>query len=232
MTDCKTDNAQCTTRLGRLAEVTSGGHARTMPDKERAARLRQARSAKGYDTAVGAARAFGWIESTYSGHENGTRGMRRETIIRYCTAFNVDETWLSLGVGDPRTPPKRVPVEGTLGMGGVIESVLTGQVSQSIKETVEFPPEAEGEFQAFRVNFDYNYPAFFKDDIVYTEMPTDPESLLGKQCIATLASGERRICILGRSAIPGLFMLLSFNASPINDVEVTEAARVAWIKRG
>lgn len=96
--------------------------------------------------------------------------------------------------------------------------------------TFETPPD-EGGFIAYRVSGDFNYPALFDGDTVYTRAPDDPVKSVGKQCIATLSSGQKRICILGRGTTEGLFLLHSINASPIIDAEVIEAAPVVWIRR-
>lgn len=54
-----------------------------------AERLRRARLARGYATAADAARAFGWPTSTYTSHENSTRGLRRDAARRYSQAFGI-----------------------------------------------------------------------------------------------------------------------------------------------
>lgn len=61
-----------------------------------ASRLKQARS-KIYATAAEAARAHGWGESTYYGHENGGRGIPRSKIPVYARAFRVSSNWLLTG---------------------------------------------------------------------------------------------------------------------------------------
>lgn len=61
-----------------------------------AERLRQARS-KIFATATDAAKAHGWAESTYFGHENGSRGISRSKIIMYARAFRVSSNWLLTG---------------------------------------------------------------------------------------------------------------------------------------
>jgi len=65
---------------------------------ESSERLKAARSAKGFATATDAARAHGWKEATYLGHENGTRGMGR-AAPQYAKAFGVTVGWLLNGEG-------------------------------------------------------------------------------------------------------------------------------------
>jgi phage repressor protein C with HTH and peptisase S24 domain len=61
---------------------------------EKSERLRQARQKAGYSSAVEAARAFGWTESAYRHHENGTRGFGPDAAKRYGRAFKVKPSWL------------------------------------------------------------------------------------------------------------------------------------------
>jgi SOS-response transcriptional repressor LexA len=57
-------------------------------------RLREARLKAGYSSASAAARAFGWTESAYRHHENGTRPFDIETAKRYGRAFKVNPGYL------------------------------------------------------------------------------------------------------------------------------------------
>jgi PAS domain S-box-containing protein len=55
----------------------------------------------GFDTAAEAARHFGWGQSSYIGHENGTRGIRPRVANKYAAAFGVSLGWLLTGEGTP-----------------------------------------------------------------------------------------------------------------------------------
>lgn len=52
--------------------------------------LRAARLARGFSTAAEAARHFGWSDVTYTSHENGTRGIRKDAATKYAKAFGID----------------------------------------------------------------------------------------------------------------------------------------------
>lgn len=52
-------------------------------------RLKRARIAKGFTTATSAARAYGWTESTYIHHENGTRKITPDAAKRYAKYLGV-----------------------------------------------------------------------------------------------------------------------------------------------
>ena len=61
-------------------------------------RLKQARMAL-YPTAQAAAKALGVKPDTYTQHENGTRGFKRESAIQYAKKFKVNIEWLLTGKG-------------------------------------------------------------------------------------------------------------------------------------
>lgn len=66
---------------------------------ERHERLRLARERAGFGNAADAARRFGWKESTYAGHENGSRGIKPGVGHDYARAFRVPVAWLMFGDG-------------------------------------------------------------------------------------------------------------------------------------
>lgn len=78
---------------------------------ERHERLQEARKLGGYDSPTDAARAFGWTEPTYLGHENGSRGFSYDTAEKYAKAFKIRVEWLMTGKGQPRgEEPKNSPL--------------------------------------------------------------------------------------------------------------------------
>jgi SOS-response transcriptional repressor LexA len=76
----------------------------------KAARLKAAREKAGYSSAADAARAFGWTESAYRHHENGTRGFGADAAKRYGRAFKVKPGWL-LGLDNVDSGPPPHPNE-------------------------------------------------------------------------------------------------------------------------
>lgn len=60
-------------------------------------RLKSSRPAAGFETARDAVERFGWVPTTYAGHENGSRGFRRDTALEYARAFRVAPEWLLYG---------------------------------------------------------------------------------------------------------------------------------------
>ncbi len=61
-------------------------------------RLIKARERR-YDTASDAARAMNMPVPTYSGHENGSRGVTLDAAMRYAKFFRVSLDWLVFGKG-------------------------------------------------------------------------------------------------------------------------------------
>lgn len=84
-------------------------------------RLRLAREAAGYATAVAAADALGVPRGTYIGHENGGRGFPAGRAAQYGRKFKVAEQWLLYGKGE-RDLVDAMPPEDTLA--GMIELAL------------------------------------------------------------------------------------------------------------
>lgn len=72
-----------------------------------ATRLREAREAAGFETATDAARKFGWTYPTYTGHENGHRGIKPPDMEKYAKAFGVSVEWLMTGRRDRERPAHR-----------------------------------------------------------------------------------------------------------------------------
>ncbi|HEV7415803.1 MAG TPA: S24 family peptidase [Tianweitania sediminis] len=70
-----------------------------MTNEAVAARLRAARQAAGYSSAVAAANELGIPYPTVAGHENGSRGLGR-SALDYARRYSVSLDWLLNGVGE------------------------------------------------------------------------------------------------------------------------------------
>ena len=69
-------------------------------NKEIGNRLKAARKAAGFLSATEAATALGMNYRTYAGHENGNRGISRNTLELYAKRFGVTTDWLLSGRKD------------------------------------------------------------------------------------------------------------------------------------
>lgn len=105
-------------------------------------RLKAARAAAGFENAADAARRFGWKQSTYFGHENGSRGFKPDTASEYARAFKVTQEWLLFGRGGtPEVLPAEqhhdmvdvYNVEASAGYGSLVESEM-------VVDRLSFPP--------------------------------------------------------------------------------------------
>lgn len=70
-------------------------------DKEVGLRLKIARKAAGYKTALNFANEMNIPKSTYSQHENGKRSLTAEQITYYADKLDIEASWLLTGLGHP-----------------------------------------------------------------------------------------------------------------------------------
>lgn len=92
-------------------------------------RLKAARLQAGFDSASGAAQAYGWTVSTYLSHENGSREVHWDHIQRYARAYRADPVWILTGESGDRSgslTPVPAPITAALGLpaDATIEDVL------------------------------------------------------------------------------------------------------------
>jgi phage repressor protein C with HTH and peptisase S24 domain len=85
---------------------------------ERCGRLRQARIARGFETAAAAADAFGWNRNTYASNENGNAPFSYRRAKEYAAAFAVRPEWLYEAAGPmagAAVEPGYAPIVGRVG---------------------------------------------------------------------------------------------------------------------
>lgn len=121
-----------------------------------AERLRDARERAGFPSAKAAAEAFGWTESAYRHHENGTRTFDVDAARRYAAAFRVNPAWLlaldRMSAPDTYSPlaTNLVEVVGSVAAGYWVESLEWDQ-DQRFTIAVGGPSFARGRRFALRV---------------------------------------------------------------------------------
>jgi hypothetical protein len=199
-----------------------------MPDLKRAARLRRAREAAGYRRPVDAVEAFGWKRSSYFSHENGTRGISRDRLEVYSSAFRVRGEWLAYGTGPMKRGPNRIRIEG------IIVNLSTIELGDEPLGEIELPQGFNGEeFRAFRLRGNGNYPRRDGDVVFMPREHGPPEQYIGRECLVTLDGKTWLIRTLYQSSHSGLFILVSeAPLPPLIDVEIVEAAPIAITKHG
>jgi phage repressor protein C with HTH and peptisase S24 domain len=194
-------------------------------------RLALARTRAGFTSAAAAAESLGVNRYTYSQHENGTRGFKREAAAQYARRFGVSLTWLLTGRTEPTTPG-RTPVLGHVGAGATVTVASTD--SPTPLDQVETPPGMAADGAAVIVRGDSMYPTCEDGDVLFYDNRTpDVAALLNRLCIVWLGDDRVLIKRLRRGAAKGRFTLESANVNmpPIEDAAVVSAAPVLWIKR-
>lgn len=184
-------------------------------------RLHRARKEAGFPNAVDAARAFGWNENTYYANENGNAPFSKNAAVRYARAFRVELDWLVTGQGPMRKGNRGVPVVGIVGAGAQVFPIDDGGLDPVV------PPFSvpEGAI-AMIVRGDSMLPAY-ADGTYLVLMPlADPRDALHRRAVVTLDDGSRMVKTVEPGSSTGLFSLYSFNAAPIRDVVIVQAARV------
>jgi len=199
-------------------------------DGEQAQRLKSARERAGYGDATAAARRFGWTIPTYLAHENGSRGFGVERAQVYAEAFKANVMWLLTGEGSPASNTK-IPVSGYVGAGAVIypadESTGPGGI-----EEVDLPPGVYGDYAAFKVRGDSNYPAYRHNEIIFVKKEGGPpHEYLNRECVLRTEDGRRLLKTLTPGAKKDHFTLISFNAPPMLDERVVWASPVEWTRK-
>lgn len=192
-------------------------------------RLRDARAKAGYEDAVDAARAYGWTESTYIHHENGTRGLKPDVARKYAKAFKVKPEWLlygdpSMKRGAIEPKPKTVDIVGYVGAGA--EAYFFGD--QGPVGEAPAPEGATDETVAVEIRGESLGALFDRWLVFYNDVhrPVTAEQI-NHLCVVGLPDGRILIKKLQKSrAKNGLFHLLSNTEAPILDAEVEWAAKV------
>ena len=213
--------------------------------KDQNERLKIARTRAGFAKPVDAARAFGWNEATYHGHENGTRGLRPDSAERYARAFGVRPEWLLYGSGegpvkvDPSdTPPNGsslVPVYDVAASAGPGSHV--GEY-EAVSHSLAFPPDYLSKLTRshpknlaiISVKGDSMTPTLKDDDIVMLDMSKTNLSYDG---LFVLRFGDAlHVKRVARSAKPDHITIVSDNERvPAQDYPASEVqviGKVIW----
>lgn len=182
-------------------------------------RLKLARKEAGFSSATDAASALAINYQTYAAHENGNRGIGKETLKLYAKRFHVTLDWLLTG---KREPTYSVPLMGYIGAGAEIMPDFE-QVPPDGLEEIDIPFSMPDEMIAFRVRGDSMLPVYREGYIiiVYRNQKKPLEAFYGEDAAVRTSDGRRFIKTIVRGA-EGV-NLISWNANPIENV------RLDWI---
>lgn len=189
---------------------------------ERHERLKQARLERGFRTAKEAAEYLRVPYGTYSGHENGSRGIKDDELQKYAKAFRVSVAWLAFG--EEEDASHTVPIVGYIGAGAEIQPEYE-QVPPEGLDTVELPFPVPDDMIGLEVRGDSMLPAYSDGDVVvvYRDQRYDPATYIGEEAAVRTHDGRRFLKRLAPGPEPHTFTLESFNARPII------GARLAWV---
>jgi phage repressor protein C with HTH and peptisase S24 domain len=205
-------------------------------DQDIGGRLKIAREKAGYKSAAKAAEALGMSYPTYAGHENGTRGLRKN-IERYAQFYRVSVDWLLTAKGEgpkngqamrgPMPPPGQVRLMGRVGAG----QVFTPFDDDSV-EYVEAPEGVPPSTEAVEVDGNSMFPAYEHRSLIYYSKILPPEMMVNRRAVIRLADGSMTVKVLRMGSEPGLWTLQSINAQyeDMTDKAVEWAAPIDWVK--
>lgn len=137
---------------------------------------------------------------------------------------------------DPALPAatnynRSVPLVGYVGAGSQVIAFDDHHKGAGLEE-VEAPPGGGSRSTvAVKVRGDSMMPAYMDGDLLYYDEREDGDltHLVGRECVIALPDGRLFIKRLHRGSRPGRWLLMSHNASPIEDAEIAWAARVKWV---
>lgn len=174
---------------------------------------------------------------------DGIRNMRRnpaitpraDNLARLAEVLVTSPDWLLTGRGGGRKRERRdgtVPTVGYVGAGSEVYSIDDMAMGDSLDEGgIEVPFSGSSSAVSVIVRGDSMEPAYHDGDrLIYDDRRDgDYTDLINRECIVHLNDGRTYVKILLRGSEPGLWTLISHNASPITDVPISWAARVKWV---
>jgi phage repressor protein C with HTH and peptisase S24 domain len=189
-------------------------------------RIREARAAAGFAKATAAARAKGFVVSTYLGYENGDREPGAQAAVKIAQAYGVTLDWLLLDKGPPRPGQPLVQIRGRVGAGAVVTDDAEREEFER-GEWAKLPRESEA--GALVVEGDSMRPRFFPGEIIlFDPVPLLPEQLVDRYAVVVDdLTAARKIKMLRHGRSPGVWRLESHNADPEEDVVLRAAHR--WL---
>ena len=197
----------------------------------RAERLRQARIAKGYETAAAAADAHGWSRNTFASNENGNAPFSYRRAKEYAAAFGVGAEWLydAAGPVQAATATGLAPVIGYVGANP--EGTVLFALGQDPAELAPIPPGGTEQARALKVVGHSMRGVADDGALIYFEDQRTPPTpdMLGHVVVVELDTDEVLVKRLLRGSRPGLFDLESLAGPTRQEARLRWAAHITAI---
>lgn len=211
-----------------------------MDSESRARRLREARQARGFKTAIAAADAFGWNRNTYSSNENGNAPFSYRRAKAYAEAFGVDAVRLYEGREAEelaaRSSPAPLHPDGVLvPVIGLVGADPEGRVlfatGQAAGDLVPIPPGGSEKTVALQVVGGSMRGLADDGSLVYFEDQRTPPSpdMLGHVVVVETDGDEVLVKRIFQAQTPGRFDLESLDAPTRRNCKIRWAAHITAI---
>jgi transcriptional regulator with XRE-family HTH domain len=198
---------------------------------ERFQRLREARIAKGFETALAAADAFGWNRNTYISNENGNATFSYRRAKDYAVAYGVRPEWLYDATGPMRPVAESgyVPIIGRVGANP--EGLVLFATGQEPGDLAPIPPGGSDRAVALRVVGHSMHGVADDGALIYFEDQRTPPTadMLGHIVVVETDTDEVLVKRLLRGSEPNRFDLESIVGPTRQDARIRWAAHITAI---
>lgn len=189
---------------------------------DRAARLKRARIERGFKTARLAAEYIGIPYGTYSGHENGSRGIKDSELLNYAKTFRVDLSWLAFGDIEKSS---RIKISGVVSSSGAMQN---GSSKKHKAKEITPPFPVPVGVTALLISTNEFAPHLFENDIILIGARENATSLLNQR-VALSVKGTTPIGTLLSAAKPNHFHIQLYNGQMTLDIAPTWTAPIIGI---
>ena len=201
---------------------------------DRFQRRRHARTEKGFDTAAGAADAFGWNRNTYASNENGNAPYSYRKAKLYAEAFGVRPEWLydasgPIRAGRPGGQGGMVRVKGMVGANP--DGTVLFATGQEAWDLAPIPPGGTENAVALQVSGHSMRGLADDGALIYFEDQRTPPTpdMLGQIVVVEMDTDEVLVKRLLRGSEPGRFDLESLAGPTRHDARLRWAAHITAI---
>lgn len=194
-------------------------------------RLREARLARGFETAAAAADAFDWNRNTYASNENGNAPFSYRKAKDYAAAFGVRPEWLYDSTG-PMLPIAEAGFVRIIGnVGANPEGLVLYATGQEAGDLAPIPPGGSELAVALRVVGHSMHGVADDGALIYFEDQRTPPTpdMLGHIVVVEIDTDEVLVKRLLRGSRAGRYDLESVAGPTRHDARIRWAAHITAI---